>query len=54
MRHSLLTQVPQSVVEIQDDRSQLGLRERDFASDAIVEAALIAEFCDNVAVPFWE
>jgi len=52
MRYSLLSQVPQSVVEIQDDRSQLGLRERDFASDAIFEAALIAEFCDNVAVPF--
>lgn len=50
MHNVILSQVHQSIVHIFDDGIGLRLIEYLFEFESILEVALVAEFCDDVAV----
>lgn len=54
VRHSLLPHVLQSPPEVNHDAIELVLREGLAVTHAVFEAAIPAEFCDDVAVAFGE
>lgn len=55
VRHPHLPQIPQSLVHIEYQLSQLCLRKRAlFSFDPLLEVPLVAKLSDNIAISIWE
>lgn len=54
MGHAFLAQIQEAIENVKDDAAELSLRERYLAFEPVIKAALVTEFCNDVAVPLWE
>ena len=54
MGYALLAKILEAIENIKDYAAEFSLRERYFAFEPVIKAALVTEFCNDVAVPLWE
>jgi hypothetical protein len=51
MGYAFVAKILEAIENIKDYAAEFSLRERYFAFEPVIKAALVTEFCNDVAVP---